>query len=153
MLRTCIRTITSPTSRFCPSAGAHGAFQRCCGASSPASVSPPPAHLLLNRGSLHRRTAIPKMCHKTERRVPKPEPFYSRRVLTHLVSSLSEFGAGSPRRTKWVFALGRPSPRLSQLPLFASVGARIQSFPKSLTTGPGNAAFSEPAWQLTKALI
>lgn len=64
---------------------------------------------------------------------------------------LSVFSAGSPGRTKWIFALGRPSPRLSQLPLFVSVGARIQSFSKSLTTGAGNAAFSELGWQLTKA--
>lgn len=121
---------------------------------APNSVSTLRSHLLLKqRTSLRVRTWSTNVCN-IKRQMTKNYAVLQSAAVTHFGGSwwLSVFSAGSPRRTKWIFALGRPSPRLSQLPLFVSVGARIQSFPKSLTTGAGNAAFSElGCWQLTKA--
>lgn len=60
---------SSPTSRICPSAGALGTFQRCCGVQAPehsACPSARPSHLLLNRGRLHGMTG-PQMCAKIPR--------------------------------------------------------------------------------------
>ena len=119
--RKCFRTLCVSYLCVRPSAGAQGSFQRCCSFThrllSAPLCSSLRSHLLLqHRRSLRVRTwstnvrnikrQMTKNCAVLQSASAAVTPFGGGRWL-------SEFSAASPRRTKWIFALGRPSPRLS----------------------------------------
>lgn len=99
-----------PTSRICPSAGASGTFRRCCSVHVTNRLLSEFALLAHSQRRLRGITRL-RVCVKIKAKKVADSCLFPSTTYSGL--RLTEFSAAFPKRTKWIFALGRPSPRFS----------------------------------------